>query len=102
VVLLTLQRRFIRVVSDPRMQGPFAWPFKVLRDLFRNPPFVADPEFTPFDIDALRCKCTRPSPDIPKSTFFNIDRARLIFGVWFIGLVVAPILGLIILESVIR
>ena len=25
----------------PRMQGPFAWPFKVLHDLFSNPPFVA-------------------------------------------------------------
>ena len=38
---------------DPRMQGPFAWPFKVLHDLFSNPPFVADSEFTSFDIDAL-------------------------------------------------
>jgi hypothetical protein len=84
------------------MQGPFAWPFKVLRDLFRNPPFVAEPEFTPFDIASLRCKLTRSSPDIGTSTFFNVDRARLIFCVWFIELVVAPLLGLIILESVIR
>ena len=84
------------------MQGPFAWPFKVLRDLFYNPPFVADPEFTPFDIDALRCKLTRLSPDIPKSAFLAVDRARLIFWVWFIELILAPLLALIILESVIK
>jgi len=29
------------------------FPLKVLRDLFR-PPFVPDPEFTPFDLTALR------------------------------------------------
>ena len=29
------------------------WPLEELRDL-GDPPFVADPEFTPFDIDALR------------------------------------------------
>jgi hypothetical protein len=69
---------------DPRMQGPFAWPFKVLHDLFSNPPFVADPEFTSFDIDALRCKWTQKSSrslDTPKSIFLNIDSAQLTFGV---------------------
>jgi hypothetical protein len=36
--------------------GPISnckFPLKVLRDLFR-PPFVPDPEFTPFDLKALR------------------------------------------------
>jgi hypothetical protein len=97
-----LQRKFIHVTTDPRMQGPFAWPFKVLRDLFRNPPFVADPEFAPFDMDALRSKLTPPSPDTSASAVFNVDSARLIFWVWFVELVVAPILGLIILESMCR
>jgi hypothetical protein len=96
-----LQRKFICVTTDPRMQGPFISPFKVLRDLFHNPPFVADPEFTPFDIGALRCKLTRPSQDTPPSCCFTVDQAKLVFWVWFIELVVAPKLGLIILEALI-
>jgi hypothetical protein len=91
------RRKLIRVTTDPRMQGPFAWPFKVLRDLFRCPPFVADPEFTPFDLDALRSKLTRPLPATRKSALFVVDRARLILW-WFIGLIVVPLLGLVILE----
>jgi hypothetical protein len=87
-----LQRIFIRVITDPRMQWPFAWPqgwrrrpdrpahcrdasrrlapmdapFKVLHDL-RNPPFVADPEFTPFDVGTLVCdsKSAPASPSDP-------------------------------------
>ena len=52
--LLMLQREFIRVRSDPRRRRYLAnplWPLEELHDL-RNPPFVADPEFTPFDIYA--------------------------------------------------
>lgn len=94
-----LRRKLIRVTADPRVQGPFAWPFKVLRDLFRSPPFVADPEFTPFDMDALRSTLRRPSPRPSKSAFFIVDQARLIL-LWFIGLVVVPLLGLIILELI--
>ena len=30
------------------------WPLEELRDLFHNPPIVADPEFTSFKIKALR------------------------------------------------
>ena len=91
------RRKLIRVTTDLRMQGPFAWPFKVLRDLFRSPPFVPDPEFTPFDVDALRSKWTRPSSGTRKSAFFVVDRVRLLLW-WFIGLVVVPLLGLVILE----
>ena len=101
-VLLMLRRKFIRVETDPRMQGPFAWPFKVLYDLFHNPPFVADPEFTPFDLGVLRSKSPQPSADIPRPTVFYIDSTRLIFWFWLVELVVAPILGLIVLESVVR
>src|ERR1700685_2499200 len=52
-----LQRKFVRVRSDPRRRRYLAnplWPLEELHDL-RNPPFVADPEFTPFDIYALGC-----------------------------------------------
>jgi hypothetical protein len=54
-----LQRKFIRVRSDQRRLGRYLvgnplWPLEELHDL-RNPPFVADPEFTPFDIDAFGC-----------------------------------------------
>jgi hypothetical protein len=91
------RRKLIRVTTDPRMQGPFAWPFKVLRDLFSCPPFVADPEFTPFDVGALRSNVNRPSSGTRKSAFFVVDRARLILW-WFIGLVVVPLLSLVVLE----
>jgi hypothetical protein len=50
-------REFIRVSIDPRRQGrcQAANPLWTLEELhgLRHPPFVADPEFTPFDIDAL-------------------------------------------------
>jgi hypothetical protein len=51
-----LKRNFVRAKKDPRRyRYPVAnplWTLEELRNL-RNPPFVADPEFTPFDIDAL-------------------------------------------------
>jgi hypothetical protein len=96
-----LTRKFIRFVSDPRMQGPFAWPFKVLHDLFNRPPFVADPEFTPLDIDALQGKWpgrTSHSSAIPALSFIKIDRAKFTFLVWFIELILVPLLALVILE----
>jgi hypothetical protein len=65
-----LQRKFIRVRSDPKRRryqaGNPLWPLQELHDL-RNPPFVADPEFAPFDIDALGCdsKSASGSPSDP-------------------------------------
>ena len=94
-----LGRKFIRVTTDPRMQGPFAWPFKVLHDLFRKPPFVADPEFTSFDIDALRGKSTQKNSDslnTPKSSWLNIDSAQLVFLVWFVELILVLLALLIV------
>jgi hypothetical protein len=61
-----------------------------LHDLFSNPPFVADPEFTSLEFDALRCKWTQKSSrslDTPKSIFLNIDSAQLTFLVWFFELI---------------
>ena len=54
-----LRRKFIRARSYPRRLGRYQagnplWPLEELHDLHK-PPFVAEPEFTPFDIDALRC-----------------------------------------------
>src|SRR5260221_7774363 len=51
------QRKIIRVRNDARrrrryLTGNPLWPLEELYDL-RNPPFVADPEFTPFDVHAL-------------------------------------------------
>jgi hypothetical protein len=43
-----------RYVANP------LWPLEELRDL-SDPPFVADPEFTRFDIDALRSQERRVS-----------------------------------------
>ena len=62
---LMLQRKCIRVRSDPSRRGGWLagnplWPLEELHDL-RNPRFVADPEFTPFDIDALGC-----DPKVPR------------------------------------
>ncbi len=51
------QRKFSRARWDPRRPRYLAnplWPLEELRDL-RDPPFVADPEFTSFNIDALGC-----------------------------------------------
>jgi hypothetical protein len=51
-----LQRKFVRARNDPRRRQYLAanplWTLEELYNL-RNPPFVADPEFTPFRIDAL-------------------------------------------------
>jgi hypothetical protein len=50
------QRKFVRARRGPRRRRYLAanplWTLEELRNL-RNPPFVTDPEFTPFDIDAL-------------------------------------------------
>ena len=50
------QRKFIRArwnARRPRYLANPLWPLEELRDL-RDPLFAADPEFTPFDIEALR------------------------------------------------
>jgi hypothetical protein len=48
-----------------RRLAPLDAPLKVLHDL-NNPPFVADPEFAPFDIDALRSESARK--DLPSAS----------------------------------
>jgi hypothetical protein len=63
-----LRRKLIRVRSHPRRLGRYQagnplWPLEELHDL-RKPPFVAELEFTPFDIDALRCN-PQSAPALP-------------------------------------
>jgi hypothetical protein len=41
-------------MSDRKLTDAFAYPFKVLRDIFTNPPSVPEPEFTHLDLNALR------------------------------------------------
>jgi hypothetical protein len=41
-------------ISERGVRHVFAYPFKVLRDMFTDPPFVPEPEFTSFDLSALR------------------------------------------------
>ena len=77
------------------MHGPLAWPFKVLRDVFRNPPFVADPEFSPFQVDILERKSGNFAPLITRPQALRIDQARLVFLLWLIQLLLV-IAGLII------
>jgi hypothetical protein len=62
-----LQRKLVRVRNDPRRRPYLAanplWTLEELRNL-RNPPFVADPEFSPFEIDALACD-PKSAPTLP-------------------------------------
>jgi hypothetical protein len=65
------QRKIIRDRNEARrrrhyLTGNPLWPLEELYDL-RNPLFVADPEFTPFDVHALGCdsKNALASPSDP-------------------------------------
>lgn len=91
------KRKSTRRKADPGTQELFAWPFKVLHDLFHKPPFVADPEFTRFDFDALRSKLPRPLLHTPKLTFRQAGRGRLPLLLWLIVVVLMTLLGLIVL-----
>jgi hypothetical protein len=78
------QRKFVRVRSDPRRRRYLAenplWTLEELHDL-RNPPFVADPEFAPFEIDALGCdpKSAPASPSDP--TQVRLSKHRRLYTI---------------------
>ena len=66
-----LERKFIRIRGVRRRLGRYLagnplWPLEELYDL-RDPPFVADPEFTPFEIDALACD-PKSTPTLPSDS----------------------------------
>jgi len=44
------KKRCDRETSDQSERSPFAYPFKVLRDVFTDPPSVLDQEFARFEV----------------------------------------------------
>ena len=67
---------------------------------WRDPPFVADPEFAPLDLDALEGKGTRPAarrPETPASIVLRMDQAKFLFLLWLLELILLPLLVLMIL-----
>jgi len=50
--------------SDWSVRDVFAYPFKVLREVFTDPPFVPEPEFTRFDLNALRAEDSTASSTV--------------------------------------
>ncbi|MBV8276725.1 MAG: hypothetical protein JO170_15905 [Verrucomicrobia bacterium] len=63
-----------------KVRDAFAWPFKVLGDVFTHHPLVPDPEFTGFDLKALRGEDTGVSNDVSnrqKSTRASRKRVRI-------------------------
>jgi hypothetical protein len=63
-------------MSDGKIRDAFAYPFKVLRDIFINPPFVPEPEFTRFNLNALQGEDT-PRPSHSQSARATTKRIRI-------------------------
>ena len=76
-----LTRGTYKTVSDLRLRDMFEWPFKVLHDLFANPPFVPDAEFKPFDLKALSERSVASSSHPATGT-----RRKLIIPLWWLVL----------------
>jgi hypothetical protein len=77
-----------------KLRDAFAYPLKVLRDIFINPPFVPEPEFTRFDLYALRGENTASSSH---SQLTRAAKDRITIPVLLLALVLI-VLALIILE----
>jgi hypothetical protein len=66
--------------SDESVRNPFAYPLKVLRVMFTDPPSVPDQEFERFDLNALRGKDSEGSCDSsrrPGLARANRERVRI-------------------------
>ena len=83
-------------MSDRKLRDAFAYPFKVLRDIFANPPFVPEPEFTHFDLNALRGENTAHSRH---SQLAQTTRDRIRIPVLLLALALI-VLALIIFEEI--
>jgi hypothetical protein len=78
-----------------RVRDAFGYPFKVLREVFTDPPFVPDPEFTRLDLSALEdkysegCRASKPAR-------IRTRREKIKVPIWLLVLV-AMVIALIIL-----
>ncbi len=89
------KRKLIQLTPDERSSSPFAWPFKVIRDLFNSRPSVPEPDFEPLNLSALRGKGIR-LPGYSRSALVRLNRTQLTFLVWIFELIVLPLLLLLI------
>ena len=76
-----------------RVRDALAYPFKVLRDVFTDPPFVPDPEFTRFDLNALQAQdegggASKPMPVRPRREKVNIPVWLLVLVAVLIALMI--------------
>ena len=69
-----------------RVREAFAYPFKVLRDVFTDPPSVSDPEFTRFDLNALHDKYSE-GRSVSKPRLIPARTEKISIPVWFLVLV---------------
>ena len=77
-----------------KVRDAIAYPFKVLRDVFTDPPFVPDPEFTRFDLSALEDEDSKGGgASQPRLVRAKIEKIRI--PAWLlvlIGIVIALII----------
>ena len=69
-----------------KVRDAFAYPFKVLRDVFTNPPSMPDPEFKRFDLHALQDKGSEGS-SAAKSRRIRARTEKIRIPVWLLVLV---------------
>ena len=69
-----------------RARDAFAYPFKVLRDVFTDPASVPDPEFTRFDLNALQDKGSEGS-SVSKPRLIRARTEKITISVWLLVLV---------------
>jgi hypothetical protein len=81
-------------MSGQKLRDAFVYPFKVLRDIFANPPFVPEPEFRRFDLNALKDENTEHSIH---SKLARGTRDRIRIPVLLLALILI-VLALIIFE----
>jgi hypothetical protein len=83
--------------SDWRVRAAFAYPFKVLRDIFTDPPFAPEPEFTRFDLNALRDEdSTASSTVFSRGNLARATRRKIRIPILLLGLILVVIALIIV------